>query len=181
MSLSVDELVDLPRPPQRWWLILAGFTLVFGLLQWGWATSRDTALERWVVDGITVKPAAWAIHVVTPSVMARAEGARIAAPGGGINIRNGCEGTEVLFVLIAAFCVARLRWKIRIAGLGGGLLLVFILNQMRILSLFYAYRYDLEFFDLLHTTLAPIIMILLVFLYFYGWLHYDARRASKST
>lgn len=178
-SRSTEELLHQPRPTQKWWALLLGFALVFGLLQYGWSEARDTALERWVVDQATVKPAVWLVNTLTPKVAAIADESRIRATGGGLNIRNGCEGTEVLFILAAAFVAARMRWRTRLVGFFGGLALLFVLNQIRIVVLFYAFRSDHHLFDLLHTTIAPLFMILLVFLYFYVWLHRDAAQTAQ--
>ncbi len=51
-----------------------------------------------------------------------------------------------------------------------GTLLVFVLNLGRILTLFYAYRSDKRWFDLLHGTVAPLLPIALSALFFLFWL-----------
>ena len=102
----------------------------------------------------------------------------INAPGGGLNVLNGCEGTEALFLLLAAFLVAPLPWRSRFGGFLLGVGMVFVVNQLRILALFYAYRADHALFDPLHGTVAPILVILLVAGYFYGWLLYSRPRST---
>ena len=76
----------------------------------------------------------------------------------------------MLFLLIAAFASAQLPWRARLGGLLAGTLLVFVLNQGRILALFYAYRSDKALFDLLHGTVAPLLLIALSSLFFLFWL-----------
>jgi exosortase/archaeosortase family protein len=165
--------IDPPRTPYPMWLSLAIFLGVFFVLQWSWGALRDTAVERLVIHEATVKPAAALIRAISPDIEARPVAASIKAPGGGINILNGCEGTEVMFLLIAAFAAVRLGWKRRLAGLALGLGLVFALNQARILALFYAFRNERALFDMLHTTVLPVVLIAAVVLYFYGVLHRD--------
>lgn len=162
-----------PRTPYPMWLSLAIFLGVFFTLQWAWGAAHDTAVERLLIHEATVKPAAVLIRTITPEVAARPVAASIKAPGGGLNILNGCEGTEVMFLLIAAFAAVRLGWKRRLVGLALGLGLVFALNQARILALFYAFRNERTLFDLLHTTVLPVVLIAAVVLYFYGVLHRD--------
>jgi len=146
------------------------FLLVFGCLQYLWAEVRGTWVERAWIDHLTVASAATLIDRLTPGVQARAEGSRIAAPGGGLNIRNGCEGTEMLFLLAAAVAVAPLSMRARARALAGGLLLVWVLNLARILVLFYAFRADRAMFDLLHNVVAPLVLVALVGVFFQFWL-----------
>lgn len=144
------------------WVQIGVFALVFAFLQGAWSFAHGTALERLAVDRATVMPAAWIINQLTPAVQAIATGAKIHAPGGGINVLNGCEGFEMLFLLIAALLVAPITWRRGLIGLVGGTLLVWLLNQARIVTLFYAYRADKELFALLHGTVAPLVMIVFV-------------------
>lgn len=160
-----------PRDPYSLWLTLAIFLGVFGVLQWAWGEARDTWVERLVIHEATVKPAAAMVQVLTPEANARPVAASIKAHGGGLNILNGCEGTEVMFLLIAAFAAVNLDWRRKLIGLALGLGLVFVLNQARILALFYAFRNERSLFDILHTTVLPAVLIALVALYFYAVLH----------
>ncbi|WP_018079027.1 hypothetical protein [Thiobacillus denitrificans] len=160
-----------PQTPYPLWLSLVIFLGMFAMLQWVWSESRDTWVERLVIHEATVKPAAALVQVITPEVNARPVAASIKASGGGLNILNGCEGTEVMFLLIAAFAAVNLGWRRKLIGLALGLGLVFVLNQARILALFYAFRNERSLFDVLHTTVLPAVLIAAVALYFYAVLH----------
>ena len=175
-----DGFCDTPQPqtPYPLWLTLVIFVGVFAVLQWAWGEARDTWIERLVIHQATVKPAAGLVQWITPTAHAHPVGASINAPGGGLNILNGCEGTEVMFLLIAAFSAVRLGWRPRLLGLGLGLILIFVLNQARILALFYAYRNDRSLFDLLHTAVLPAVLIAAVALYFYVVLYRNHTRLA---
>jgi len=164
------------RHPWRAGLV---FVLAFLFLQTLWSQARDTALERLWIDTATVKTAVALIDFVSPEVQASAQGSRIKAPGGGINVLNGCEGTDILFLLTAAFLAFPMPWHRRLAGLGLGLVLVFLLNEARILALFYAYRSDRALFDLLHSLVAPIALIVAAAAYFYAWTYRE--RLAEAT
>ena len=175
-----DGLCDTPQTqtPYPLWLTLAIFLGVFAILQWAWGEARDTWIERLVIHQATVKPAAALVQWITPEANARPVAASIKAPGGGLNILNGCEGTEVMFLLIAAFAAVRLGWGQRLIGLTLGLGLIFVLNQARILALFYSYRSERGLFDLLHTSVLPAVLIAAVALYFYAVLHSSHTRLA---
>lgn len=152
------------------------FLLIFALLMLGWNAMRGGVLERLVVHDATVRPAAWLANLLTPGLHARAVDSSIRAPGGGLNILNGCEGVDALFLLVAAFVVAPLPARARFLGLLSGVALVYIINQARILLLFYVFRRDPALFATLHGTVTPIAMVLLIAAWFYMWL---CRRAPR--
>jgi exosortase/archaeosortase family protein len=138
---------------------LGMFLLCFFALQFGWNQARGTRLEHWVIDCATVRTSAALIELLTPQAAAKASGASIVAPGGGINVRNGCEGTEVLFLLLAALLAYPGSWRLRVAGALAGTVYVFLINQLRLLALFYCFRNDPALFDSLHGAIAPLVLI----------------------
>jgi exosortase family protein XrtM len=154
------------------------FALVFAALQFSWQALRGSAVEHALIHHVTVRPAVLLINALTPNVNSRAVEFSVRATGGGINIRNGCEGLEALFLLAAAFTVAPLTLKSRLAGVALGIVVVFAVNQVRILALFYAHRHDPSLFYPLHATVAPIAVILCVAGFFYWWLLRDRRGAQ---
>lgn len=167
-----------PPPPRRLWSHAVLFLVLFALLQWGWGAARGTAIERLVIDQATVKTAAWLIDTLDPAIGVQASGSRLKAPGGGINILNGCEGTEVFFLLASALLVAPIAWRARLTGLMAGGLLVFVLNQGRVLALFHAYRLDRELFDTLHGVVSPLLLIVATAVFFLLWLNHHAAKSG---
>jgi exosortase/archaeosortase family protein len=152
-----------------------GFLASIFILQWAWGLSRGSGLEHAVIDQATVGTAVALIRHLTPDVHALALGPRIKAIGGGINVHNGCEGTELLFLLIAALLAYPLRWRSRLIGLGMGIVFVFVLNQIRLLLLFYSYRTDKALFDQLHGLIAPLVLMMATLVYVTMVIKLDAR------
>lgn len=144
------------RPFARTVAVFVAAVLALHLL---WGQARGSALERAVIDGATVHAAVALIAHLTPAAGAVAEGSRIRAAGGGINILNGCEGTEVAFLFIAAALAGPLTWRVRLLGLCAGLPVIFALNQLRLLALFYSYRSDRALFEQLHGLVAPLFLV----------------------
>ena len=169
---SEAQLPEAPEPHRPWRAGLI-FALVFVILQTLWGQAKDSALERLWIDTATVRTAVALINLVSPETHATAHGSRIKAPGGCLNVLNGCEGTDILFLLAAVFLAFPMPWRSRLAGLGLGVVLVFVLNEARILALFYAYRSDRALFDLLHTIVAPIVLIAAAATYFHAWTYWQ--------
>lgn len=149
----------------------AAFLLLFAVLQWLYSAPSDRWLERLVIEGATVRPAAFLIDTFDPSLGVRAIGAQLRAPGGGINILNGCEGTEAAFLLLAALLTAPVSWRQRLIGCLLGTVLVAALNQVRVVVLFYAFRNDKVLYDTLHGVVAPIMLIAAVGVFYVWWLN----------
>lgn len=154
------------------------FLLLFALMQTLYGATRGTWLERVVIDQMTVQTAARLIDIVSPAVSVKAVGSRLRAPGGGINVLNGCEGTDVMFLMACAMLVAPLAWRHRMIGLVIGGFMVFALNQIRILALFYAFRSDKALFDLLHGVIAPVLLIMAIAAFFAFWMDRYTATAS---
>ncbi len=144
------------RHPSR---LLAIFLLTFFALQYAWETSRGSELERMVIDRATVAPAAGLINLLWPGQGVTSRGHRIVSPDGRLNILNGCEGLETLFLLIAALAAYPFCWRARLLGLALALPLVFALNQVRIVALWHAFIHARSLFGVLHGVVLPMLMV----------------------
>lgn len=162
----------LPAPPRlrSGWFGLAAFLTVFVVLQSFYGLAGGSAAEKWIVETATVMPAAEAITLLHPGWQARADGPRLAVGGKLINVRYGCEGTEVIFLLVAAMLATRAGWRWRLAGLLTGIVVVWLLNQMRLVALVHVLMLRREWFASVHGAIAPLLVVALAALFFLAWL-----------
>lgn len=151
-------------------LLVTIFLVVFFALQYGWEMSRGSHFEQVVIDQATVAPAAWVINTLTPDQDVMAQEHRLVSSEGSLNILNGCEGLETLFLLIAAIMAYPFTWRVRMQGLGLGLPLVFVLNQARIVLLWYAFLHDRMLFDMLHGIVVPLLLVAACLLFFLAFI-----------
>lgn len=173
MNESFEQFVtrtNRSRKPISAWVSALLFLSVFFILQMSYDACRGSDFEHFILGDLTVTPTAALIKLLTPAVHVKALGNQLIAPGGGITVLKGCEGTEIMFMLVAAFAAVVMPWRRRLSGLGLGILLVFCLNQIRLVTLFYVYRSEPSLFNLLHGTVAPIVLILCVGLYALYWM-----------
>lgn len=148
------------------------FIVAFFALQYGWERCRGTVVEHWVIDRATVMPAAQLLHHLWPDQGVYANGHSLVSAHSRLNILNGCEGLETLFLLVAAFVAFPLHWRVRLLGITLSTLLIYVLNQVRIVLLWRAIRTDLELFGLLHGTVLPLVLIAIALLFFVAFLPY---------
>lgn len=142
------------------------FLSIFLLLQWAYQALADTAAYHFYLETLTVRPSVWLIHLLAPQdgVLARAN--RLVWSGGGLSVYNGCDGVEVMQLLVAAFVAVSGPWRQRLLGAVYGLLLIYALNQVRIVALYFAARHDRAWFELVHGLVGPLLIIALTTLFF---------------
>ncbi len=160
------------RTDRPWWRELAfafSFLGVFAILQLGYAAARDTVVERAVIDVATILPAATLINLIAPDERVRPAGHRLISENVRLSVLNGCEGTETLFLLVAAIIAFAAPWRHKLLGVLIGGLLVCGLNQMRIVGLYFALRHDKALFALVHGYIGPTLIIIICVLFFLWW------------
>jgi exosortase H (IPTLxxWG-CTERM-specific) len=110
---------------------------------------------------------------------ASAQGALLGSPTNGftIEMRDGCNGVNVMILLwsaVLAFPVSR-AWKL--AGILVGALAIQSLNFFRFISLFYLGQYNQSWFEFAHLYLWETLILLDALIVFGLWV----RRASPRT
>jgi exosortase family protein XrtM len=157
------------------------FLLLFFALQYGYSASRGGMVEHLVIDIATVQPGTAAINLIAPDANAQASGHRIVSPHGSISILNGCEGTETMFLLIAAMVAFNAPWRKKLKGVVLGMLMIYALNQVRIIALFFAALHDRKWFDMLHGIIAPTLIIVMSILFFLWWTSSNTTGGNEQT
>ncbi|HYH09611.1 MAG TPA: exosortase H [Thermoanaerobaculia bacterium] len=96
-------------------------------------------------------------------------GTMITSPRFGVNINNGCNGVEAMLILLASIVAFPASMKARAAGLVLGAIAVQLLNAIRIISLYLLGAYQPRLFDLFHTAVWQIVIILAAIGFFLFW------------
>lgn len=149
--------------------LLGVFAAVFAALQYGMLKSEGTAAERLLIDRATVSVAAAIADRVFPDDRVLANGHMLVSSRVRMNVLRGCEGTDLLFLVIAGVVAFPANWRSRLAALAGGIALAYSLNQLRILALYYTIRDARQYFEFVHAYLAPTAAIAAIALFFWSW------------
>jgi exosortase H (IPTLxxWG-CTERM-specific) len=96
-------------------------------------------------------------------------GTVISGPRFGVNINNGCNGVEAMLILLACIVAFPASWRARGIGLLLGALAVQVLNAVRIITLYLLGAYQPRLFDLFHTAVWQIVIILVAIGFFLVW------------
>ena len=87
----------------------------------------------------------------------------------GVNINNGCNGVEAMLILLASIVAFPASLKARAIGLVLGAFVVQLLNAVRIVTLYLLGAYQPRLFDMFHTAVWQIVVILSAIAFFLVW------------
>ena len=93
----------------------------------------------------------------------------VQTPGILLEIDHKCTGVYQFIVFLAGIFAVKTSLYQRVWGLTGGWLLLNFVNIIRIISLYYILVLSPEWFELLHSVVWEIIMVLFTFFLFYFW------------
>jgi len=161
-------------------IIILLFLFVFLLLYTGFYFSRGTALEYFAINQLTVAPSTWFINIINGQEIAHQQQHLILSKKAELSILNGCEGFDVIFLMVAAIAAYPLTWKRKLTGAVFGILLMYGLNQIRIVVLFFALQNNTKIFDNLHGIISPIIMIVIGCVFFYIFTRHANKTITKT-
>lgn len=126
-------------------------------------------IENGIVRFFAVIPAGILLDWLTPGFSVTTTGTHILSPLANLNVLKGCEGSEILLLLYAAVVALGRPLKTTVSGLLLGTTLVFMVNQIRLVSLFFVAAYHKPHFELVHGLLAPLLMVAIVTAFFLYW------------
>ena len=155
------------RSPLRFGIV---FILSFSILMGAFEAARGSSFERFIIEGLVLTPTTAIINTVTPAEHVTLAGRTLMAPdGANLRVTRGCEGVEMLLLLIAAIVAFPASARRRLRGLLEGSLLAYALTIARLMTLHYVLRYAPQAWEALHGLILPLAPIALLSLYFLHW------------
>lgn len=151
--------------PQLLFLLKFFAVLVAAYLLIAWNPVNDRVIVPFT-EGIA-RASAFLLNVIGENVTVR--GTVVTSARFGVNINNGCNGVEAMLILLAAIVAFPASMRARIAGLLLGAIAVQILNAIRILTLYLLGAYQPRLFDVFHTAIWQIVIILAAIGFFLAW------------
>lgn len=169
-----------PRPWRRHPAVFFVLFVVFFLaLQQGYLWLREQTGNTWSAR-LNATVAVSLINLVDPTADAQALHTEIISSRARVEIMKGCEGSDVVLLAVAALLAFPLPLVRKVMGLLAAALLIYVVNLVRIISLFFALAYRPQWFDLLHGAIWQTLIILLVAAFFLVWTHPARRDHERS-
>src|SRR5262249_13345955 len=89
-----------------------------------------------------------------------------------LEVIRGCDGAGVAFLVTSAIASFPARASRKLVGAVAGIALVYLLNETRIICLFYTLTRHKPWFLQIHVYYAPTLMIVLGCIYFAWWVSF---------
>jgi exosortase family protein XrtM len=161
--------------PLRFLLLFASG---YALLYWAYWQVPDAVLRDSLYPIAILGPCAALVNLLFPAEAVTVASGMLQSPRASLEVVRGCDGSGMLFLIVAAIMAFPSAWRARMAGLCGALLLVHALNTARIMLLYFAAAYRESWFLPLHTYLVPTLFVLGGGLYFAWWAARQQRPAA---
>ncbi len=165
----------LRHPGLRFLVVTA---ILFVVLQRAYIAFRDSDDNR-LNHVVNAEVSATIINLISPERGVEAVDGVLRGGAIPIDIRKGCEGFEVMIIMIAVMLAFPMPLVYRITGMIAGCLFIYVLNIIRIVSLFYITLKRPEFFDAAHISVWQTIIIMLATGFFLWWISW-ATRTTKA-
>jgi exosortase/archaeosortase family protein len=120
-------------------------------------------------------------HVVLPLITWQAlqAGRLFGAAALPVEATLACSGADAIALCLGAILAYPVRWRNRVAGAAGGLILILLLNTLRIGTLGRAAGSP-ALFDALHLYVWPAALTLVIAGYVFGWMHLAETRPAAA-
>jgi exosortase family protein XrtM len=158
-----------PDPRHPGFAFVALFALLYAIQHGVYQSVPDRVLADVVYRHGIVAGAASVIEWIAPGEQVIVDGNRLASPRAVLEIVRGCDGSGALFLLVAAILALRAGARPTALGLCGALSLVYVLNQLRVVGLYFVAAYRGDWFTPLHGYLVPTLFVVVSALYFAWW------------
>ena len=157
-----------PKPfrPLRF---VAVFVALYAVLHALYFAIPDRVLRQVVHYYAIVAASAGLIKLAAPQEPVRALAGTVESPQASLSIVRGCDGAGVAFLLAAAVLAYPARKRRKLLGVAGALALAYLLNQLRVVGLYFVAAYRHDWFDLLPNFLVPTFIIVVCCVAFAWW------------
>jgi exosortase family protein XrtM len=155
--------------------------LLYGAFHFAYHKVPDDVLSNTIYPNVIGHFAAKTINTITPDRNVKVHNNAILSKKAKLNIVRGCDGSGVLFMLTAAILGFGASFRKTIIGLLLGTLTVYLINQVRIVGLYYVVEHNRAWFPPVHTYYAPTLIIFLVAGFFLIWTRWATASETNKT
>jgi exosortase family protein XrtM len=145
------------------------FVGCYALLNYGYFKVPDDLFRNVIYFRGVVTICADLINMIAPLEQVLAKQNFLLSAKANLEIVRGCDGAGVLFLLVSAIVSFSSTWRRKIIGLILGIGFVYLLNLLRICTLYFVLAHQADWFQLLHVYLAPTWMVIMGCSYFAWW------------
>jgi len=152
-------------------IFLAFFPIVFIILNYIYFMVPDLFLTKFVYHNFIVTVSSTIINLFSSIETATlAIDNKLISNHTTLVIVRGCDGAGATFLLMAAILSFPASIKNKLLGLIGSIVLIYVINQFRLVGLYFIVVYKYDWFQIVHIYLAPTIIIIINCIFFLWWM-----------
>jgi exosortase H (IPTLxxWG-CTERM-specific) len=146
------------------WLFPVCLAAGFALL---WAPFTRPATDAFTT--LLVKASAFLVSLFGGQAAAQQNVLRNPVTGFAITVEDTCNASNVVILLCAAVLAFPAHWRQKLKGLVAGTVVLYLVNFLRIISLFYLGQYNFTWFEFAHWYVWEGLMMLVTLVLFWVW------------
>ena len=158
---------------------VALFIILYALMHFGYLAVPIEYLINFVYRWGINEPAALVINAITSADTVRVEGHRLISKTAILEIVRGCDGSGVFFIMSSAILAFTASPRFKAWGVLSGLVLIYLLNQTRVVVLYFVVSNKPDWFTPLHTYYIPTLLIIIMCCFFIWWLDWVKRHDPR--
>jgi exosortase family protein XrtM len=150
-------------------LFLIVFPAVYGCLHFLYFALPDSLLRDGVHYYAIVLPAATLLNLLVPHEAVSALHGSLQSAKASLDIVRGCDGAGAMFLLVAALIASSADIRHKLLGILYAVVLIYVLNELRVIALYFVVAYRSDWFGPLHNYFVPMLVIAASVLFFLWW------------
>ncbi len=161
-------------------LFVGLFVLIMLVFYLAWLSDFATEKVQPVIASVNASISSFILNILGQHT--GAIGDRVASSCFSTSVRRGCDAVEAMALFSATVLSFPAPWKKKLTGLVGGVLILFLLNIFRVVSLFLTGVYYPRAFELMHVEIWQVLFIFVaigLFLMWLGWSNKTMRNARS--
>ena len=175
-KMIAKERSGMPFRPVLFLLVFCG---VYALLHCLYFALPDHLLRDGVHHYGIVLPAAKIVNLVAPQEAVSAVNGELRSGKTSLSIVRGCDGSGLAFLLVAAVAAFPAALRRKLPGIAAAVALTYLLNELRLVALYFVAADRHEWFDLLHNYFIPTFLILGGCVFFFVWTAWAQQPAAQ--
>ena len=132
--------------------------------------------ENIIVKILSVGASVKIINLITSDDPVVQKGNEICNKDQCMAVNTGCDGMEGILIIVAAMIAFPMIFRVKIAGIMLGILMVYLTNLIRILMLYYVLKYKPDWFDFMHIYVGQIMVVFVGGAFFFLWVNQFAKQ-----
>jgi exosortase family protein XrtM len=150
-------------------VFLLVFPVAYGVLHFLYFALPDALLRDVVHYYAIVLPAIAFLNFIAPNEAVSALHGSLQSGKASLEIVRGCDGAGAMFLLVAALIASAADFRRKLLGIASAILLLYMLNQLRVIALYFVVAYRRDWFGPLHNYAVPMLVIAASVLFFLWW------------